>query len=266
MTLDPRREFKVTASMAPIICAGKPGEVFELWEEALGQKPPRDFSNDIAVQLGKLIGPFMVDWLERSRQTEMSERERYVQHPTIPWLCCTLDAYCEAERSVYETKFLNPFRDPDEFTKYYGPQLAVQMASRECDRGVLAVLRGTGPIVCYEMQANARYATQVIERLNQFRLCVETWTPPEPLDPVIPPERWRAIDLNQLSRSDTPNWAGAMQSALELWSETKEAADKHAHAKDDVKALLPDDVGAVTYNNLIVKRSRNSAVTIREQT
>src|SRR5262249_52454627 len=147
----------------------------------------------------------------------------------------------------------------------YTPQALIQMRCRKASRGVLAILRGF-TIEEVEIAVDASYEREVIERGLAFWRCVETMTPPHTLpkrEPLLPPELWRTIDL--ASAVPLPNWGMPMIQTLRLWSDTREAVKLHEQAKSDIKGLLPDDVGLVTYGDVTVKRAKNGAVHIRER-
>lgn len=256
------RDGITTASLAPIIVCGSSAELYQLWLEQTGQAPREPMNDNYPVQHGKHLEPFVLDWVERNRQQEITERQKFIRHPTLPKIGCTLDGFLAAENAVIEVKVLNPFTAANEFVPYYAPQVLVQMRCRGAARGILAVQQGNSPPQQYEINVDEPYERSVFERLAAFQLCCDLRTPPGPPPPApVPPEQWRSVDLDA---SPKPNWGHAMMPTLRLWSDTKEAHDMHEQAKTDVKVLLPDDVGRVTWGNITVSRSRNGAVTIRE--
>lgn len=257
-----------TASVAPLIAYGSGAELFQLWQERTGQVPRADLSNNYPVQHGKHNEPFVLDWVERNTGIEIAERQRFVPHPSISWLGCTLDGYRPYDDAVIECKVLNPFSSAKTigndrgFVEYYTPQVIVQMACRCATRGLLAVQQGNSPPQLFNVPVDPATEKFVMERLKAFQWCVETNQPPGPTpDAPVPPEQWRSIDLNA---EQLTNAEHALKPLLERWRETKPVHAEHEQTKKDIKTLLPDDVGRVTYGSLAILRARNGAVTIKE--
>jgi hypothetical protein len=260
--LSPLREYKTTASQAPIIIGGTEQQLMELWQERVGAKPPADLSNVLPVQLGKHCEPFIIDWIERTGQHELTERQRFIEHPTLPNFACTLDAYRSFDDAVVEAKNLNPYGDRDQSVAWYTPQVCVQMACRGASRGVLAIMRGFS-LEEIEVSVDQAYLDDMWARLAAFQLCCELMREPVHQSPLVPPEQWRTINLATVS--PMPNWGMQMIQCMRMWSDTKEAVEMHENSKKGVKELLPDDVGKVTYGDLSVSRSKTGAITIRQR-
>lgn len=265
-SLSPERARMTTASMAPLIVHGSAAEQFQHWMERTAQVPPPDLTNNFPVQWGKHGEPFVLDWIERSSGIEITERQRFVKHPSLSWLGCTLDGYRPFDDAVVECKILNPFTSAKTigndkgFLEYYMPQLIVQMVCRCARIGLLAVQQGNSPPQLFNVPIDPTYETFVLERLAAFQQCVDTRTPPGPApDAPVPPERWRSIDLDAQQLTNAEH---ALKPLLERWRDTKAVHAEHEQAKKDIKTLLPDDVGRVSYGTMEIKRSRNGAVTI----
>lgn len=260
--LSPDREFKTTASQAPTIVNGTSMDVLQLWLERTGQAEPPDFSRDLAVQLGKYLESFILDWMERAQQRRITRRQEFVRHPTLPWLSSTVDGVDEEQGIVMEVKVIGPFRKRHEFIRWYTPQLLVQMDCLGLHRADLCVLQTNDRIDRYPANITEDYRKEVYARLSAFQLCVDTMTPPVAMPELVPPEQWRTVDL--ASSNPLPNWGHAMMPTLRLWSDTRDTALLHKAANDDIKALLPDDVGEVLFNDITVKRNRAGAVSIKK--
>ena len=259
--LSPKREMNTTASQAPIICNGKPAQIYALWEERIGQKAPPDLSESLPVYLGTILEQPMLDWMQRKSGNEITERQRYVEHPTLPHISATLDGYRAVHDAIVEFKVPGPFRKRSEILTWYQPQLIVQMGCRQCNNGVLAILQGHEHILELEIVRNEEYEREVWERVTAFQICCETWSPPSTMPPLVAPELWRNVDLTV----EQPNWGPDMINRLLQWSETREAARLHDQSKKDIKELLPEDVGLVTYGDFSVRKAKNRAVTVREK-
>jgi hypothetical protein len=261
--LNPARERYVTASQFDIICHGSEQERYRLWQECIGETEHEDLSDNLPVQLGKHCERFILDWQERLVGHEITERQRFIEHPTLPF-AATLDGFRAHDDAVIEAKTCNPFSDRREIIIKYTPQALIQMECRCASRGILAVLRGF-TLEEFEINVDASYAREVIERGLAFRHCVETMTPPHALPEkrLVPPELWRTIDLARTT--PLPNWGPGMIQAMRSWSDTRDANRLHEQSKKIVKETLPDDVGAVLFGDMSVRRSKNGAVTIREK-
>jgi hypothetical protein len=254
--LSPLREFKTTASQAPIIVNGTGEQLYELWEERTGQRPPKDFSNNLAVQRGKHDEPFTLMWLEKVTGHIITERQRYLEHPTLPSISCTLDGFREFDQAVVEAK--NWGGKLDDALKRYTPQVLVQMRCRGVERGILAVL-GPDDLTELEVLVDEAYERTVWERIAAFQLCVELMRPPFEKPPLVPPELWKTIDLAKVS--PLPNWGPEMIDNMRVFGETHRAAKAHEASKKIIKGLVPNDVGTILYGDTTVKRSRNGAIT-----
>lgn len=261
--LSPKRERYVTASQFDIICHGTEQERYRLWQECIGEIAHDDLSTNLPVQLGKHCEKFILDWQERLVGHEITERQHFIEHASLPF-AATLDGYRAHDDAVIDAKTCNPFRDRRDIVVQYSPQIVIQMQCRSATRGLLAVLQGFS-LQEFEVNIDASYVAEVIERGLAFRRCVETMTPPHALPEkrLVPPELWRTIDLARTT--PLPNWAPQMIASMRQWSDTRDAVKLHDQSKSDVKALLPDDVGAVLFGDLTVRRSKNGAVTIREK-
>jgi hypothetical protein len=100
------------------------------------------------------------------------------------------------------------------------------------------------------------------QRVEQFRQCLRTFTPPFPMPKVVTPEIWRTIDL---SKEPMPNWGHVMLPTLQLYEETREAAEQHAQAGKDARALVPDDVNIVLAGEHRLSRDKRGIVSIRRR-
>jgi hypothetical protein len=261
--LSPEREWRTTASQAPTIVNGSAGELFTLWEERVGARPSPDFTDHLPVQLGKYLEGFILDWVERTEQCEITERQHFIIHPTHDQLAATIDGYRAFDDAVVEAKVIGPFRKREEWLKWYAPQVVVQRWCRQCTRGYLCVLQGIERVELHEIETDEAYEKAVMERLLAFQLCVDTMTPPvaNPNE-LVPPERWRTIDLRMVGG---PNWGPLMRTLLDQWNETYEQAQEHKQLNEDIRKLLPADVGRIVTPNVTLRRNKAGAVSIKRE-
>lgn len=254
------REYKITASMSPTIMSGDAKALNKLFEECVGQREPEDLSDVWPVQFGSHIEPFGLDWHQRKTGQPLIERGRVVDHPTLPRICCTLDAYRAIDDCVIDHKACNGWLKLDDIRKLYTPQIIMQMRCRQASRGVLLVLHGGQEVQEVEVLVDADYEAGMWKRILDFQRCVETLTPPVPMPPIMPPEQWRKIDLDDPAQ--TPNWGEAMKAALVEWGTTKDQAARHDVAIAEIKLLLPEDTGLLTHGEFHINRNRRGAVSI----
>ena len=76
-----RRQFKVTASMLPILMNGDAPALLKLYREEQGdleREPP-----SYAMQLGSMIEPFMLDYTQAKTGHAITRRGLVIDHPTI---------------------------------------------------------------------------------------------------------------------------------------------------------------------------------------
>lgn len=265
--LSPQRTGLTTASMAPIIIHGSNAQRHQLWLERTGQAEPEDLSNVFPVQWGKHNEEFILNWVERTTQLEITERGRFVRHPMRP-ISATLDGYRPHDDAVVECKVVGPFMDARTvggepgFLDWYAPQVVTQMHCRPAARGWLVVQQGNSAPQLFEVERDEKYEVLVLDEVMQFHRCVEMREPPGPTPPApVPAERWRVIDLDATTGE---NWVPAIKPHLDMWRNTRSTAKAHDQAKADIKLLLPGDIGRANYGTIRIKRSRNGAVTIEE--
>ena len=262
-----RRQGKVTASMLPILMHGDANAIMKLYREEIGEieREPANY----AMQLGSHIEPFMLDYLQAKTGHAITRRGEVVDHPTIPEFCCTLDGYRAHDDSIIENKFLASFRNKEEFVPYYYPQALAQMRCTGAARMTLHVGRGTSEPEEFDLTPkpgddNAElFEMAMWARVEEFRLCLRTFTPPFDMPKVTPPEIWRTVDL---SVEPLPNWGVVMLPTLQIYEETREAAEEHERAGKEARALVPEDVAIVLAGTHRITRDKRGYLSIRRKT
>jgi hypothetical protein len=259
--LNPLRSERVTASFLNSLMAGNNTAILNKWRELVGdpQYQPEDLSDSWPAQLGLYLEPFALDWHQRKTGRPLTRRGEFVQHPDLSYVSCTLDAFRDDDRCAIDVKAPGSWMRLDEVIPYYTPQLICQVRCTNAAAGALLIAHGGAEPREFPVDIDPGFEALLWERAAQFWHCVETFTPPVPLPRLVPPEKWRSIDL----ATDHPNWRGQMIAALEIWRETKTQAARFEDAKLAVKDLLPDDVGRCDYAGLSIRRARNNAVSIR---
>jgi len=253
-----KRAFKVTASMMPIIMNGDAEQLMRLYRETIGEIE-REPSN-YAMQIGAHIEAFLLDYWEKYTGQPITQRGVVADHPNIKGIACTLDGWRAYDDAVIETKFLSPFRRKEEFFNYYYPQLLMQMRIVRAKRGILLVAQGTNDPIDIEIAPEPdAYEAEMWERAKAFLLCMQTLTPPIALPPKVPPEQWRAVDVEK----DMPNWGPAIIAELQLLEDTREASDLHERAGKGARTLVPADVSTVYAPAHTLRRDKRGVISIR---
>jgi hypothetical protein len=252
-----RRRFKITASMLPILMHGDAARINQLYSEEIGEteREPANY----AMELGSHVEPFMLDWTQAKTGHPITRRGEVVDHPTIPEFCCTLDGYRAFDDAVIENKFLRLGQPKEEFVPYYYPQLLAQMRCVGATRGVLHVGQATNEPVEYEIIPDELYEAAMWARVEEFRLCLRTFTPPFPMPKKLPVDQFRTVDLTQ---DPMPNWGHVMLPLLQIYEDTRAAADEHDTAGKEARALVPDDVNIVLAGEHKLSRDKRGAIRI----
>lgn len=256
------RDGKVTASFVPALIAGDTAAIARKYLELIGAPSyvPEDMTKSWPAQLGSYLEPFALDWNESKTQKELTRRGEFVQHPKLPYLGATLDAWREHDRTCIDAKWVGHHVELRAAITYYTPQMVIQRACTGADRAALLIVHAGAEPAEYEIFITPDYEATVLTVVAEFWRCVETLTPPVELPTCPPPpERWTKIDLDV----DAPNWAPEMIELLDVWQRTTASAEAHEAAKAGVKQLLPDDCGELRHGDRLITRARNRALRIR---
>jgi YqaJ-like viral recombinase domain len=261
-----QREGKITASFLPQLMAGDTGEIYHKWLELIGDPDwkPKDLSDNFPVFHGTIMEPHVIDWHQRKTGHALTRRGEVVQHPTRPYVCATLDCYREADRCVLDCKCPGAWMTLDHIIAHYTPQVIVQRACAQCDNAALLISHGGATPNEFAITIEPAYEATVWQRVDQFWQCVQELREPVELPPAPPPPPWRSVDLDREAAAH--NWATPMIGHLIDWENTRDQAVAHDAAREEIKALLPDDVGRVRFGTVLITRARNRAVTIKRVT
>jgi hypothetical protein len=232
-------------------------ELVHFWRQCVGLEPPDPESWQMYA--GSHMESAILDWREKETGQKITERGVIIDHPLHPTTICTkLDGYRAADDCVVEAKFLSAFRHREEFRSWYYPQVLLQMLCRGAAKGVLVVAQGNADPVEHEIYRDAAYEAEMMARIAAFLICIRTFTPPCVLPRIIPPEKWRTVDLAM----DATNWGAELEQHLQDYAATAEAAEQHEAAGKAARALVPDDVGKVLTGPWKLARNKNGVVSI----
>jgi predicted phage-related endonuclease len=244
----------VNASECPTICGGDAEKRHRLWMEKTGQAEPEDLSDVLPVQMGSYTEPFNCAWFEKATGMQVTDRQGILRGN---WLRATLDGMTvyQDKPCVWEAKHIGAFSKVDDAVQRYMPQVHVQMHLAECRQAILSILHGTQNYEWVVVEFDDAYWASVLKALEDFRDCVSFNVPPSDA-PVIAakPTTFKVYDMTGQNE-----WA----SHAADWLASKTAADKFKAADKGIKALVPDDASEVTGHNIIVKRSKAGALTIK---
>ncbi len=233
------------------------GDWFALWQEKTGRQAPPDLSAVLQVQMGIFTEELNRRWFEtqtgleigRAGCTDLVHREKEFMVGNIDgWV---LDG-------VIECKHVSAFaKDEDILGRYY-PQVQHYLAVTATPRGFLSVFFGNHRWEFFQIEADAPYQGELVERETAFWWHVDHDVPPK-----NEPARPAAIALDALRTVDMTghnHWAALAAD----WLETRKAADRFGSATKGLKELVEADVKLASGHGVKVTRARNGALTVRE--
>jgi predicted phage-related endonuclease len=241
-----------------------PEQLMHWWECKVGLRDPDPPT--YAMRLGSLVGEFILDEYGAAIGEPVTRRQEIVPSPVNRRLRSTLDGYSVPRDAVIEAKFASPFFDKEQIFSTYYPQVALQMHCTDAKAGFLVVAQGTNEPFEIECIRDAQYEQVLLDRAAAMLECMDTLTPPVTLaeaPPIVPPEKWRTVDLTTLSPdAELPNWTAELLCEILTFANTKEAADECEAAAKAAKALIPDDVGKVLLTHHIIARNKKGSLAI----
>jgi hypothetical protein len=240
--------------MPALMNSTKPLDLDKLYRRAIGELEPEP--ENWAMHCGSILEREMLDWQANVTGHEITRRGEVVH--LHEHMFCTLDGYRAHDDAVIECKFLGPWRQKEEYLPWYYPQVIFQMICTGARNGVLLVAQGTSDPVEHEIIFDQAYADEMMARAAALLLCIRTLTPPVPLPPVIPPEKWRTVDLS----IEQTNWGSELLGHLEMYEATRMEAEMHDEASKAAKELVPPDVGKVIAPTHHISRNKKGALTI----
>lgn len=251
------RRDRITASDArAIMNASTDAELLHWYQVKVCEIDPDP--ENYAMRAGTAMEPVILN--ERMLETgeTITRRQEVVDHPRINAFCCTLDGWEPSKHAVVEAKFVSPFMSRDDIFRFYYPQVAFQMSCTDAQGGFLLVGQGTNPPIEIECVRDADYEGELLARCSAALMCIKTLTPPCALPVVVPPERWRTIDLT----TEQTNWGQELLEILSVYESTKPYADQHEAAGKEARALIPDDVGKVIAPGYMLNRNKRGVLSI----
>lgn len=261
------RDGKLTASRIKVLMTGDEQGILNLWREMVGDPDyePEDVGSKWQVRLGEATEALHLEWYERETGHKLTRHGEVVVHPEVPWAACTLDAWDTVLGMPVEAKHVGGYEKRIVVIERYQPQCQWQAEITRAPGAILSLIEGNKEPVQEPIAADKVYVAEMWRRAHAFMRCVWDLTPPVEMAPLAVPVRpgvMRTIDLDALGDPDDPrttpwpNWAYTMRTDLIIVKSDIGAAKRHALAVDRIKGLLPDDVGHLSYDGIVVRRDK----------
>ena len=252
--LHDRRTF-IGGSDARIIMGDDEEALVRLWREKRGEVEPEDLSGNLIVQLGLVTEDLNRRWYEANTRQTLTDVQRQVRHPTVPWMGATLDGRVEATGAVFEAKFMLPWSFSEEAAaEKHMAQLQHNMWVVAARAAVLSVITGGGKWVEITTHADPLYQHLIVTAERKFWRCVESGEPPRLFGVEPPKPRIQAVRIVDMSGSNA--WA----EFAGIFVRTRAAYLEHEHAKTELKGLMPEDAKEAIGHGVRAKRSKSGAV------
>jgi hypothetical protein len=227
-----------------------------LWREKCGEVEPQDLSGNLIVQLGLATEGLNRRWYEASTGEVITDVQRMVRHPTLRWMCATLDGRVQSTEAVFEAKFMLPWYFSEEAAaEKYMPQLQHNMWIVTARTAVLSVITGGGKWAEIKIHADPLYQHLIVTAERKFWRCVENGEPPRLFGVDPPTPRIEAVRIVDMTSSNA--WA----EFAAIFARTQPAYLEHEKAKADLKGLVPDDAQQAIGHGVRAKRSKAGTIT-----
>ena len=249
-----RRSF-IGGSDARIVMGSDEAALVRLWREKRGEAEREDLSGNLIVQLGAATEDLNRSWYERNTGRRVTDVQRHVKHSAIPWMAATLDGIVEGTDAVFEAKFMLPLSFSEEAAaEKYMAQLQHNMWVTHLRSSVLSTITGGGKWVEIAIPMDPLYLSVLVSAEKKFWRCVQSGETPHLINAEQPRPRIEAIRIVGMSASNS--WA----EFAALFRNTREAFLDHERAKNELKALMPEDVKEAIGHGVRGKRSKSGAV------
>jgi putative phage-type endonuclease len=249
-----RRGF-IGGSDARVIMGSDEAALLRLWREKRGEAEPEDLSGNLIVQLGRATEELNRYWYERNTGRQVRDVQRRVRHSAIPWMAATLDGIVEGTEAVFEAKFMLPWSFSEEAAaEKYMAQVQHNMWVTHLRSSVLSIITGGGKWVEVTTPRDPVYLTVLVSAEKKFWRCVQSGEVPHLIMAEPPRPRIEAIRIVDMNASNS--WA----EFAALFRNTRSAFLDHERAKNELKALMPEDAKEAIGHGVKAKRSKSGAV------
>jgi hypothetical protein len=170
-------------------------------------------------------------------------------------MMATLDGIVEGIEAVFEAKFMLPWYFSEEAAaEKYMAQLQHNMWVTHSRAAVLSIITGGGKWVEISVPMDPLYLTVLVSAEKKFWRCVQSGEPPHLINAEPPRPRIEAIRIVDMSSSNS--WA----EFAALFRSTRGAFLDHERAKNELKALIPEDAKEAIGHGVRGKRSKSGAL------
>ena len=265
------------------------GEWRAVWREKMGLAEPEDLSGVLAVQMGSYTEPFNLAWCARvtgrpikyfsanplaqdawnalTGRSLMFHDELQVSKD-YPFMAANLDGMTttpQGHRCVIDAKHVG--KSDEQMLLRYTPGMVHQATVMGCDWWALSALIGNSRHEVIYQQVDPIYQAGLIAAEREFWGYVERGEEPEdrtePKPPPKPQPKRREIVLDTMPIEQRPNWTGDFIKLAQAFAETHGAAVRHAIVREDIKKLMPDDVGLIRFGLVTAKQDgRGKTITL----
>jgi len=243
------------------------GDWLSLWREKTGRAEGEDLSGNLAVQMGSATEAFNAFWFEKVTGRKISRRNDHVVSRDHPHMRANLDGItttASGRGAYWDAKHVG--RSDEQMILRYVPQMTHCASIVGLDYWILSVFVGNSKHEIIEGEVDPFYLEELLAKEAEFwSFVVSDTEPPSQAAPVLAPKPasvLRKIQLEDAFRDTWPNWGPELLPLIRTFSETHAAAAKHAIVREEIKTLMPDDVGEITRGLFRASRSKAGAVTI----
>jgi predicted phage-related endonuclease len=252
---DNKRRAFIGGSDARIIMGQDEADLIRLWREKRGEVEPEDYSQNLAVQLGKVTEELNRQWYERATGQAVKDCQKHLRHPVHRWMAATLDGMVEATGAVFEAKFMLPWAFTEEAAaEKHMAQLQHNMWVTHARTAVPSVITGGGKWVEINVNADPLYQHLLLTAERKFWRCVQDGEAPRPFGLQPPRPRLEAVRIVDMSASNS--WA----EFAAIYRRTRSAHEEHEAAKANLKKLVPEDAREAMGHGLKARRSKSGAI------
>jgi predicted phage-related endonuclease len=249
------RRYFIGGSDARIIMGNDEAVLLRLWREKRGEIGPEDLSDNLVVQLGLVTEELNRRWYQANSGQVLTDIQRRIRHPALPWMAATLDGRVQATGAVFEAKFMLPWSFSEEAAaEKYMPQLQHNMWVIAARSAVLSVITGGGKWVEITTHADPLYQHLIVTAERKFWRCVESGEPPRLFGVEPPKPRIEAVRIVDMTGSNS--WA----EFAGLFRDTRQGFLDHERAKSELKSLMPEDAKEAVGHGVRAKRSKSGAI------
>lgn len=273
-----QRRLGIGGSDARIVVHGEPAERYALWKDKIGEAKPKKIMSDWNYALRMATETLQLDWYEHCNPgARVHNRGSVLVSEDYPFMRCTLDGVLKPTNVPINAKHVSRWtKEAREWCiEHYTPQVTHEAIVCEADYGLLSLLHGEKEPEIIRIDVDPIYAEHLIARERDFWRRVEERTPPEDCAELDAPKTAVKVErLRHLTIDGEPGspawvemvrrnqWVPELVTLFGDFSRTHAAAAVHAITRENIKKLLPDDVGEVEHALARVTRNRAGSVTI----